>query len=126
MPIALDHMILQINDRDESLRFYTEVLGFEYDGERAPFTTVRVDPNFVILLAPFGTTGGEHLAFSMSRDEFETLFQRIKDHGIEYGDRFDQSANMQGPGKAEGARGDTVSLYCMDPSKHLIELVCYE
>ena len=45
---ALDHLILSINDRAESLRFYTEVLGFEDGGERdrvpGPTGGSAVDP----------------------------------------------------------------------------------
>jgi hypothetical protein len=33
---------------------------------------------------------------------------------------------MRGPGKADGAHGDTQSLYLLDPNRHLIELLYYE
>ena len=46
MPV-LDHLILSINDREQSLRFYTEVLGFEDAGERGPFSQVRAGVDFV-------------------------------------------------------------------------------
>lgn len=123
---AIDHLILSVNDRDESLRFYCDVLGLANDGERAPFVQVRVSPDFVILLAPFGTEGNEHLAFSLSGSEFDAAFQRIRSAGLQYGDRFDQASNMKGPGTAEGARGETRSLYLLDPNRHLIELLYYE
>ena len=40
MPV-LDHIIVSVNDREASLGFYTEVLGFEDEGERGPFNQVR-------------------------------------------------------------------------------------
>jgi catechol 2,3-dioxygenase-like lactoylglutathione lyase family enzyme len=126
MPAQLDHLILMVNDLHASLDFYTRILGFIAAGERPPFTVVRVTPDFVIQLAPFGTSGGEHLAFAMSRAELEATFARVREAGIPYGDAFDQVGNMRGPGVADGARGATTSLYFFDPSRHLIEVACYD
>lgn len=125
MPAALDHLILPVNDLGASLRFYTRVLGFAHDGERPPFTVVRVSPDLVLQLAPWGTPGGMHLAFAVEPAELDAAFARIRDAGIDYGDVFDGVGNMRGPGEAEGAHGVTRSLYCFDPSRHLIELLSY-
>jgi catechol 2,3-dioxygenase-like lactoylglutathione lyase family enzyme len=125
MPAQLDHLILAVDDAKKSLDFYTRVLGFTHEGERPPFSTVRVTPDFVLQLAPWGTRGGEHLAFAMTRAEFEEAFRRIREAGIEYGDTFESAANMRGPGESDGARGATRSLYLFDPSKHLIEIIYY-
>ena len=123
--MQIDHMILAVNELEPSLRFYLDVLGFADDGDRPPFRQIRVDAAFVILLAPFPTEGGVHLAFSMEQSDFEAAFERIRAAGIPYGDVFDGVGNMRAPGAAEGARGGTRSLYCMDPSRHLIELAYY-
>jgi catechol 2,3-dioxygenase-like lactoylglutathione lyase family enzyme len=125
MPAQLDHLILLVNDREKSLAFYTRILGFAHEGERGPFSSVRVTPDFVLQLAPWQTKGGEHLAFSMSRGEFDEIFRRVRDAGIEYGDSFDAVGNMRGPGVADGAKGETQSLYFFDPSRHLIEIAYY-
>ena len=126
MPIALDHLILPVKDLEESLRFYTGLLGLTDAGKREPFSVVRVTEECVIQLAPWGTSGGGHLAFSMTQAEFDETFRRIREAGLKYGDAFDAAGNMKGPGDAEGARGETRSLYCMDPNDHLIEIVYYE
>ena len=34
MPVQLDHLILMVNDRQRSLDFYTEVLGFAHASGR--------------------------------------------------------------------------------------------
>ena len=123
--MRLDHMILTVNDPKESVAFYTRILGFAGEGQRGPFTVLRVSPDYVLQLAPWGTKGGEHLAFAMARDEFDAVFTRVRDAGLEYGDAFDAVGNMRGPGEAEGAHGVSRSLYFFDPSRHLIEIMYY-
>jgi len=126
METKLDHLILPVNDVEASVAFYTNILGFEDEGEREPFRTLRVSPDFVIQLAEWSTPGGKHLAFAMERSGFEEVFRRIRDAKIAFGDSFDAAGNMQGPGTADGAHGSTTSLYCLDPSQHLIEIVHYD
>src|ERR1700722_15962045 len=96
--IELDHIILAVNDRARSLKFYTEIIGLDHDrrGDREPFCMLRVTPGFVIQMAQWGTKGGEHLAFAMSKPEFDDAFTRIKTAGIAYGDHYDTGANMRG------------------------------
>jgi catechol 2,3-dioxygenase-like lactoylglutathione lyase family enzyme len=122
----LDHMILPVNDAHESIDFYTTMLGFTYDGEREPFFVIRVAPDLTLQLAPWGTDGGIHLAFAMSRAEFDDCFERIRDAGVEYGDSFHGVGNMQAPGEEAGSRGAGKAVYVFDPSKHLIEIRHYE
>ena len=135
MAIQLDHMILAVNDRKRSIEFYVGILGLKYEGEREPFSTLRVTPDFTLQIAQWGTKGGEHLAFAMSRKEFDEVFRRVIDAKIEYGDDFHSVGNMRGPGDetAEplksaggGARGPGKNLYFFDPSRHLLEIRHYE
>ena len=125
MSVQLDHLILPVNDRDRSVEFYTQVLGFAYEGEREPFSVVRVTPAFTLQIAPWGTSGGYHLAFAMARAEFDAAFGRVREAGIEYGDSFHAVGNMQGPGDEDGARGPGKAVYVMDPSEHLVEIRYY-
>lgn len=124
--MLLDHLILQVNDADSSVRFFSEVLGLAYEGMQDPFAVVRVTPDFTIQLAPWGTKGGAHLAFAMPRAEFDEVFRRIREQGIEFGDSFHSVGNMKGPGEEAGAHGLGASLYFFDPNKHLIEIRHYE
>jgi catechol 2,3-dioxygenase-like lactoylglutathione lyase family enzyme len=124
--VELDHLILAVNDRDQSVAFYSEVLGLECEGDLGPFTVVRVTPALTLQLAPWGTEGGAHLAFAMSRAEFDATFDRIRLAGIPYGDSYHDVGNMRGPGDEAGARGDGASVYLFDPSRNLIEIRHYE
>lgn len=124
--MVLDHLILQVNDLSESVRFYTELLGLTDEGRREPFAVVRVTSDFIIQLAPWGTKGGEHLAFAMPRAEFDEVFRKVREGEVPFGDSFESVGNMKGPGDATGARGPGASLYFFDPNKHLIEIRHYE
>jgi catechol 2,3-dioxygenase-like lactoylglutathione lyase family enzyme len=121
----LDHLIVPVTDAETSARFYADVFGFEPEGEDGPFTVVRVNPDTVLLLAPWGTEGGDHLAFALSPEEFEAAFAAIKGAGIPFGDSFHDVGNMLGPGDEFGARGMGAALYVFDPDRHLIELRHY-
>ncbi len=124
--MQLDHIIVAVNDLESSIRFYTEVLGLSYEGKQDPFAVLRVTPDFTMQLAPWGTPGGAHLAFAMSRTEFERAFREVREAGIEFGDSFHSVGNMQGPGEEQGARGPGASLYVFDPNRHLIEIRHYQ
>ena len=124
--MQLDHMILKVNDRDESIRFYGEILGLQHEGEIEPFSVLRVSPDFTIQIAPWGTGGGDHLAFSMDAAAFDAAFERVREAGLEYGDAFDAVGNMKGPGLEAGARGQGHAVYFFDPSRHLIEIRYYD
>jgi catechol 2,3-dioxygenase-like lactoylglutathione lyase family enzyme len=126
--IELDHIILAVNDRAKSIEFYTEIVGLTHDRarDREPFSMIRVTPGFVIQIAQWGTKGGEHLAFAMSKREFEDVFERVKKSAIAYGDHFDTVGNMKGPGDEAASRGMGKAVYFFDPDKHLIEIRHYE
>ncbi len=126
MPVQLDHVILRVNDRATAIEFYTRIMGFTYEGEREPFSVIRVTPHLTLQLAPWGTEGGEHLAFAMGRAEFDAVFARVRDAGLAYGDSFHAVGNMRGPGDEAGSRGPGKAVYLNDPSKHLIEIRYYE
>jgi catechol 2,3-dioxygenase-like lactoylglutathione lyase family enzyme len=123
---ALDHIILKVNDLAESIDFYTQIMGFQNDGEDGPFTVIRTGRQFQMQLAPWGTPGFEHYAFSVSRSEFDAIFDRVKAADIEYGPTFDSVGTNSGPGRESGAMGEAPTLYFNDPNKHLIEIRTYE
>jgi len=123
---TLDHVILKVNDLETSVSFYCDVLGFEHAGSDGPFTVVRVSPDFQLQIAPWGTPGFDHYAFAVSRAEFDAIFQRVREAGIDFGPTFDGVGSNQGPGREAGARGEAPTLYFEDPNRHLIEIRTYE
>ena len=121
----LDHTIVPVRDAEASVRFYADVLGFEAEGQDGPFSVVRVNPETLLLLAPWGTDGGHHLAFALSPEEFDAAFTRIREADIPYGDSYHDVGNMRGPGDEFGARGMGPAVYLFDPNQHLIEIRHY-
>jgi catechol 2,3-dioxygenase-like lactoylglutathione lyase family enzyme len=122
---AIDHLILPVNDVAASVAFWVDVLGFSSEGERPPFTVVRVSDDFVLQLAPWGTEGHVHLAFALDRAAFDVVFARVKERGVPYGESFHSVGTSTGPGVEYGARGAAPTLYFTDPNKHLIEIRTY-
>ena len=123
---AIDHLILNVNEISASVDFYVNVLGFELEGEDGPFTVIRVNEDFTLQLAPWGTGGNEHLAFALSREAFDDAFARVKEKGIPFGDSYHSVGNNSGPGVESGARGPAPTLYMNDPNNHLIEIRTYD
>ncbi len=124
--VELDHIILKVNDLDKSVAFYTKLLGFEHAGLDGPFTVIRVGEKFQMQLAPWGTQGFEHYAFAVSEREFDEIFSRVKQAGIDYGPTFDSVGANLGPGNESGARGEAPTVYFNDPNNHLIEIRTYD
>ena len=123
---VIDHVILNVNDIPASEDFYVNVLGFTSEGQDGPFTVIRVSDDFTIQLAPWGTKGNEHLAFALSREDFDDAFGRMKERGIPYGDSFHSVGNNVGPGVETGAKGPGPTVYMNDPNNHLIEIRTYD
>ena len=123
---TIDHLILNVNDMAASVHFYVNVLGFVLEGEDGPFTVIRVNDEFTLQVAAWGTKGNEHYAFAMSRPDFDETFGRIKQMNIPYGDSFHNVGSNSGPGNEMGARGAAPTIYLNDPSNHLIEIRTYD
>ena len=125
MDTVLDHTIVPAIDPQESVGFYTTVMGFQHEGKVGPFDVVRVNQDLTLDIAQAEPTAMHHYAFAMDRDTFDAIFDRIKAAGLAYGDGPFSSTNMRGPGKAHGARGLADSVFFHDPSGHMIEIRSY-
>ena len=73
---------------------------------------------------------------AVAAEEFDAIFERIKQAGIRYGNATDgfgetgnlvgDGLNMKGPDIEPGARGEGRSLYFGDPSGHSVEIMTYD
>lgn len=131
MTAVLDHTIAPVRDQDESGDFYTNVLGFKYDGRTGMndvFAVIRLNDSSTLDLWRSDEIPGlsHHYAFALDRAHFDRSFQMIKDSGIPFGDEPREAANMRGPGASTGAKGETLSVYFNDHNGHLLAFITYE
>jgi catechol 2,3-dioxygenase-like lactoylglutathione lyase family enzyme len=119
MTIELNHTIVPARDKEEAVRFYERIFGFEYAGPMGHFAPIRIPSQGLSLdfddRESFETT---HYAFKVSEAEFDEIFGRVVAAGLAYG---------SGPFTPDdgqinhwnGGRG----VYFRDPSGHLLELL---
>jgi catechol 2,3-dioxygenase-like lactoylglutathione lyase family enzyme len=119
--IALDHVVLNVEDVERSLRFYVDELGLEpihveewRKGERF-FPSVRVSADSIIdlLAAPRTGENADHVCLVVEPMDFD---------GLIASGRFEI---VEGPATRFGARGDGTSVYLRDPDANLVELRYY-
>jgi catechol 2,3-dioxygenase-like lactoylglutathione lyase family enzyme len=123
----IDHLILNVNELDPSIDFYVNIMGFKpTGGDHGPYTEIRVNEDFTILLAPYGTEVSQHLAFALTRADFDKTVALAKARAIPHGSSYDNVGSNTGPGVESGSRGPAPTLYMLDPSNNLIEIRTYE
>ena len=111
MTAVLDHTTVPVRDQDESVDFYTNVLGFQYDGRAGMndvFAMICLNDLSTLDLRDSDEIPGliHHYAFVLDRAHFDRYFQAIKDSGIPFGDESREAANIRvlGPALATKAK----------------------
>ena len=121
MPVQLNHTIVPARDRDASAAFLSEVLGVEPPTTWGPFAIVEVANGVsldFIQAGPDDDFPSLHYAFLVSEPEFDEIFGRIQERGLDY------FADPHGHDKGQishndGGRG----VYWADPSGHWLEII---
>ena len=126
----MDHIVLRTKDVEESLRFYTDVLGLEAErveqwraGE-VRFPSARINADTIIdFFASDEIPNGrddirnqDHFCMVIDETDMDALKARFEDAGIDI---------QAGPGKRWGSHGDGISLYIYDPDDNVVELRHY-
>ncbi len=126
----MDHIVLRTTDVEESLRFYTEVLGLQAErveqwraGE-VRFPSARINADTIIDFfgsdeIPSGrddVRNQDHFCMVIDETDMDALKARFEDAGIDI---------QAGPGKRWGSHGDGISLYIYDPDDNVVELRHY-
>jgi catechol 2,3-dioxygenase-like lactoylglutathione lyase family enzyme len=129
----LDHIVLNIEDDETIIDFYTRILMLpaerleDYRAGHAPFPSVRINQDTVIDLFPKklweqntstekGFSNLNHFCLSLNKKDWEDLHGRLRDHKI---------AISEGPVQRWGARGTGTSIYFPDPEGNTIEARFY-
>lgn len=119
MAVSLNHTIVAARDHRASATFLSEVLGLSEPERFGPFWIVETE-NGVSL--DFSRHDGEievqHYAFLVSEDDFDEIFGRIQERGLQYW--ADPARTRIGEiNHNDGGRG----VYFPDPDGHFLEII---
>jgi catechol 2,3-dioxygenase-like lactoylglutathione lyase family enzyme len=119
MAVQLNHTIVKVRDKQASARFLVDILGLPEPTSYGPFLVVQVDNDVSLDYADdHGEVHPQHYAFLVGESEFDEIFGRIQERGLEYwADPFQKQ-----PGQIntnDGGRG----VYWLDPDGHFLEII---
>ncbi len=117
--IKLNHTIVYSRDRNASANFLADILGLDAPTPFGIFMEVRLGNDVTL---DFAKADGEimtgHYAFLVGEKEFDEIFGRIKERGLEFwADPFNSRAGEINHN--DGGRG----LYFDNPDKHSLEIM---
>nr|7WCC_A Chain A, ChaP [Streptomyces chartreusis]7WCC_B Chain B, ChaP [Streptomyces chartreusis]7WCC_C Chain C, ChaP [Streptomyces chartreusis]7WCC_D Chain D, ChaP [Streptomyces chartreusis] len=121
MAVELNHTIVLVKDKDASATFMADLLGLPKPKEMGPFAVLQLANDVSILFMDFRGEGDivpGHCAFLISDEEFDQIFGRIREGGIEHW----ADCYHREPGRIndrDGGRG----VYFEDPSGHNMEIM---
>jgi len=134
MECLMDHIVLNVEDDEKMIAFYSNVLMFaldrleEYRAGDVPFPSVRLNSDMIVDLFPkkmwqkSARTGQvrenlNHFCIALSKGAWESLLERLHDNNVDI---------EEGPVQRWGAHGTGTSIYFRDPEGNLIEARYYE
>jgi len=119
MAVQLNHTIVASRDKERSARFLTGILGLPAPTRFGPFLVVELDNGVSLdFCNSSGEIAAQHYAFLITEAEFDEIFARIREQGVEYWADPGQSRAHE-INHNDGGRG----LYFEDPDGHLLEIL---
>jgi catechol 2,3-dioxygenase-like lactoylglutathione lyase family enzyme len=119
MGMQLNHTIVWCSDKQKSTRFLMDILALPSPIEFGHMLVVQLENGVSLdFFESEGAISMQHYAFLTSEDEFDRVFARIRDRGLQY---------WADPGKQRaseiysynGGRG----IYFNDPDGHFLEVM---
>ena len=119
MAITFNHTIVPARDPQASAAFLAGMLGRGAPAVFGHFHVVTLDNGVTLdFMRDDGEIEPRHYAFLVSEEEFDTIFERIRERGLPYwadpGHRHPDRINH-----ADGGRG----VYWDDPDGHRLEII---
>src|SRR5688500_19930864 len=78
MAIRLNHTIVPAKDKDAAARFFAGIFGLNYGGPMGHFAPVRVNEDLTLDFDKADSFEPHHYAYHVSEDNFDEIFQRVK------------------------------------------------
>jgi catechol 2,3-dioxygenase-like lactoylglutathione lyase family enzyme len=118
MAVSLNHTIVHARDPIATAAFVTDILGLPPARRLGHFTVVQVGETSLDYIQTDDGVTSRHFAFLVSEDEFDPIFERIRERAIAYwADPFRRE-----PG-ALNHWDDGRGVYFDDPEGHLLEVI---
>ena len=120
MTIQLNHTIVNVRDKRESANFFTELFGLpKAKPIGSYFLTVELANEITLDFCDADyEVEKQHYAFLVSEAEFDQIFGRIQERGLDYW--ADPAKREKGKiNRHDGGRG----VYFEEPSGHFLEII---
>lgn len=117
MAIVLNHTIVPARDQKESARFFADIMGLKVTGS-GHFDVVPINDQLTFDFADWFDFALHHYAFHVGDNEFDAIFGRIKERGMDY------AADPGFSNKGQiNHRGGGRGVYFHDLDGHVLELM---
>ncbi|MFE3073672.1 VOC family protein [Streptomyces sp. NPDC059247] len=119
MAVTFNHTIIAAVDREESARFFRELLELPEAPSWGPFLNVQLSDGVLIQFAePPVEIQMQHYAFLVDDELFERAYARLREQGVEHW----ADPQMRRPGETNTEHGGR-GVYFKDPAGHAFELI---
>lgn len=120
MPVTFNHTIIAARDREESARFYRDLLELPEAPSWGVFTNIMLSEGVLLQFAepPVDHIQMQHYAFLVDDDLFDRAYGRLVERGIDHW----ADPHRQRPGATNTEHGGR-GVYFMDPAGHGLELI---
>jgi catechol 2,3-dioxygenase-like lactoylglutathione lyase family enzyme len=117
--VQLNHTIVWCKDQQRSASFLTDLMGMPPGFRYGPFIVVEMGNGVSLDYHEIdGDIAGQHYAFLVTEDDFDAIFGRITEAGLEHW--ADPGCNRPNEiNHNDGGRG----VYFRDPDGHLLEII---
>ena len=134
MECLMDHIVLNVEDDEKMISFYSKVLLMpperldEYRAGNVPFPSLQLNADTIIDLFPKkmwrksaregdGHENLNHFCIVLNKEDWQELMELLQANSVSIED---------GPVQRWGAHGNGTSVYFRDPEGNLIEAKYYE
>jgi len=119
MPVEFNHTIVWCHDKQASAGFFAEILGRPEPKPFYHFLVVDLDNGVSLdFMEKDGKVALQHYAFLISEAEFDEVFARIEQRGLDYW----ADPTKSKPGEIN-RNDDGRGVYFDDPNGHLLEVL---